>query len=146
MDLIKYFLKPNIKYKVYGVKDTSGVIRYIGCTYRTLDVRLINHRSDAKLNKSKSTSARIKYFQKVNAGIEEANIFLIQEFDNPFEASFLESELIRTMDGLVNSSLYSQYKDQYSVEWFLWMKKRGGMDLINKMREKYLIRYNLKPL
>lgn len=140
-----YFRKPNLKYYVYGIKDGRGVVRYVGCTCYNIKYRLSSHISSSRNSKFASAKYReyFKYFKKVGLNKVKAEVFLYSEFDNPFDAAQLEYELIEFLPYITNCRTVMPYANMYSIKWFMWMRARGGYDLIEKFRVRYFKKLKL---
>lgn len=124
------------RFSVYKILDSCGRIKYVGCTKYPLDFRLSNH-----INCTYIKGPYFKFFQAVKSGKTTATIELIKEFDNPFDASELEQNLIANSRGLLNKSK-TYYADKRSTYKYRWIMKRGGSELLSKFKRRAIERHN----
>jgi hypothetical protein len=97
-------IDPNTPISIYGLIDPrTKLVRYVGWTYRTLEIRLIEHISDAKGNKPKSKNHRCNWIRS-----------LLREN--------LDPEII-----LLEESTYSKMEEKESF----WIKYYGRENLVN---------------
>lgn len=123
--------EPYQVFRVYKILDSIGRIKYIGCTANDLNSRLFAHISAAKNG----------FFKSVKEKKTTATIELIQEFDNPFEASELERTLVKNTKGLLNKANIPYIRHKFTYE-YIWIKKRGGDALIEKFRQRAINRHH----
>lgn len=134
-------------FKVYQVIDSVGRIKYIGCTSKSLEERLARHiGAGGKYSNYQKNKGYYKFFNAVNSKKTIAKIELIQEFDNPFEASELEVFLISSIISsgfLILNKSFAPYAQVGSIYKYKWIMNRGGIELLKKFRDRELKRHEI---
>lgn len=126
-----------IIFSVYRILDSASRIKYIGCTSCDIESRLYAHIYAGGINSNYFKGGNYyKFFNAVKNKKTTASIELIQEFNNPFEASYLETKLICEYLPPLNTNIFASIAKKESVYKYMWIKERGGEALLNKFRER----------
>ena len=109
----------NTIYTIYYLTTEKDQMkpRYVGCTYRTLKERLIEHRKDSKhhVKKKKATYKDNWLVRRLRDGYEIL-IFTIETTDNLEDCLLLERKNIALYENLTNSTSGGETSKSFSKE------------------------------
>lgn len=105
----------DIIYKVYGIYDENGNLKYVGCTKGEVRKRVMTHISESSYCEFRKSAYSI-FFNQFYKTKKLPEFKTIAEFSNPHDAGDFECMLQDQNKGLVNKVKYKGRNGYFGLQ------------------------------